>query len=138
MKVKCIANSGNFLSEKRISLGDSKEYTRDYLKIGKIYNVYGIILSKDTLNYLVAEGSATLEPAEFFELVDNSMPPMWRYGYFGETYLKNESALYAVWGYKELTKDLNHNSDLAEGNEKALGIFLKRKFEIDEWEENNT
>lgn len=132
MKVKCIANSGKHLSEKQITFVNSPEYVREYLQIGKIYAVYGITLVDNMLLYLIVRGQAdspTFQPAEFFEIVDNTIPPTWYCNYFGGSK--------ATWGYKELALDTNHASDLEEREKAdAFKIFFKRKQEIDEWEES--
>ncbi len=135
MKVECIANSGKALSLKQIAFVNSPNYEREYLEIGKIYNVYGITLSMHSLNYLIATGvaeSPTFEPVAFFKIIENNIPPMWYFNYFGD---KNEVPSDAVWGYKELVFDPRHCSDLEERkNEDAFKIFFKHKFEIDEWQ----
>lgn len=132
MKVKCIASSGKSLSKKQIDLGNSIEYDRIYLKINNIYTVYGIILIKDTLNYLIVIGNSdtpSFEPAEFFEIVDNKMPPTWYFNYLSETKAK--------WGYKELALDDDYAGGLEESeNVEIFKIFYKRKKEIDDWAES--
>lgn len=134
MIIKCITNSGKNLSDKQRAVVSSPEYTREYLQIGKTYSVYGMTLVSNMLFYLIAQGienSPTFESAEFFEIIDNSIPPNWYSNYWGESK--------ATWGYKELALDEYHASDL-EGreSEEALKVFFKRKFEIDEWERNKT
>lgn len=129
MKIKCIANSGQHLSKKQITFVNSPEYIRDFLKIGDIYTVYGITLVDNMLFYLIVRGQAnspTFQPAEFFEMVDNTIPPTWYYNYFGESK--------ATWGYKELALNASHASDLENREEpEAFKIFHIRKNEIDEW-----
>jgi hypothetical protein len=128
MKAKCIINSGKSLSKKQISLGNSTEYTREYLEIGEIYTVYGIMIIVGTINYLVSYGlanSPAFEPAEFFKIVEHTLPSQWYYSYYGEAVVE------AIWGYKELALDAQHNIQLTEGETAAMKIFYNRKNEID-------
>lgn len=139
MKITCIANSGYDLSKKQIALGNSPGYVREYLEIGKTYEVYGIILVKGTLEYLIAVRDTItphFEPIELFKITDTSIPPFWHYNYFG---INGDTTVEAVWGYRELALDSKHNVDLVERGERAveaLKIFYARKKEIDDWEKN--
>lgn len=129
MKAKCITNSGKFLSKKQIAFGNSTEYIREYLEINKIYTIYGIMIIEGTINYLVSYGlsnSPSFEPAEFFEVVEHTLPSQWYYHYYGEAVVE------AIWGYKELALDVKHNVELTEGETAAIKTFYIRKNEIDE------
>ncbi|HSW97251.1 MAG TPA: hypothetical protein VLF89_05485 [Candidatus Saccharimonadales bacterium] len=131
MKVKCITNSGKFLSKKNILLGNSAKYGRDYLMIGKIYTVYGIIWVKGTINYLIAidENTPFFEPGDFFEIIGSSIPSNWFYNSF------KEGNVEVILGYKELVLNPKHNIELAlRESVDDLKIFYHRKWEIDEWE----
>lgn len=132
MKVKCISNSGKYLSQKQISLGNSKEYVREYLNIGEEYIVYGVMLVRDTLNYLISikpNNSPFFEPVEFFEILDHEISPLWFYNYFGEEIVES------IVGYKELALDRSHNVGLVERKGEDLKVFYMRKNEIDQWEQ---
>ena len=52
MKVKCIANTGNMLSQGAKALGNSDE-TKNAVKIGEVYTVYGQHIYKGVLSYLI-------------------------------------------------------------------------------------
>jgi hypothetical protein len=120
---------------------------REYLKIGKEYNVYGILFYKGELLYFIVGEhgkldevrlTPTWEPLELFEVVDSKLPPDWYFRrskeHISEDKLTDPDAAY--WGYKELACDINHNDNLiSEREPEAIKIFLKRKKEIDEWEE---
>lgn len=132
MKIKCVANSGMFLSPEQKKVINSPDYVREYLNVGEVYTVYGITLVDNILMYLIVKGESetpTFQPAEFFEIIDNSLPTGWYSNYWGGSK--------ATWGYKELALDEYHASNLEEReSEETLKVFFKRKFEIDEWEKN--
>lgn len=131
MKITCIANSGKSLSPKQIALGNSIDYKREYLELNKIYTVYGILIIKDTLNFLIVRGledSPTIEPAELFDVTEHNIPPTWQFNAF------RGSVVEAVIGYEELALDKEHNVELVNRNTDAFKKFYIRKNEIDEWE----
>ena len=143
MIIKCIANSGIALSEKQIAIvHNSKDYEYNHLEIDSLYVVCGVSIFKDTLNYLIVGKYSNFimwEPAELFEVVDNRIPPNWYYNYFGKEYLSDmeNNPFYAIWGYKEITENLDHNHNLMERNPDDLKIFNKRKTEIENWHKEN-
>lgn len=139
MKVKCVANTGAALSEKQILKGNTRESAYEWLKVGKIYNVYGILLIQDTLNYLVVgeyPNAIYFEPVELFKLIDNKIPPDWYFKPSIELVPAEKliDPFSATWGYKELAIDIRHSDRLLEREPEDIKIFLKRKHEIDEWE----
>ncbi|SRR5258708_10559449 len=139
MKVRCLVDNGKSLSKRHQHQGSSPNYTREYLEPGKVYNVYGIMLIGNTLHYLIAcreANSPHFEPAEFFELVENSVPPSWFYTHFRETDVETNAD--AIWGYKELALNINHNIELVERTSEAFKVFYIRKNEIDEWTNEQT
>lgn len=132
VKVKCTANTGKDLSSKSIEAGDliATEYD---LKIGDVYTVYGISLWKGALQYLTMDKYYTLPfwfPSELFEIVDHMLPFEWYHKFFG---YRDEYFLNAIWGYKELVFDEKHYSGLIDRNDEAVCVFLKRKKEIEEF-----
>ena len=136
MKVKCVFNTGNNLSENTLQAGYSKT-TRFNLDIDKEYAVYGMSMWKGSLNYLLAEDPSTpsFYPAELFEVTDHLLPLIWFFNFEKyENYEGKESST-AVWGYKEMVLDPDHYIALLEGKLEALSIFNKRKEKIDEWQE---
>lgn len=131
MRVRCIANTGRGFSKKTIeNLGNSRESTMP-LKIGEEYVVYGQMIYKDVLNYLVIgtyEQLPTWYPAEIFEIASSLM-------YYEEYYMYNKDVLIqAIWGFKELVLEDEYVYRLIEREEDAVKIFLKRKREIDKFE----
>lgn len=111
-------------------MGNTQQATMP-LKVGEVYTVYGQMIYKDVLQYLVIgtdENLPTWYPAELFEVVQ----PL---KYYEEYYAYGKDALIsAIWGFKELVLQDNYIYDLVERETDAVRIFLKRKKEIDEFE----
>lgn len=132
MKVKCIANTGAGFSEYTINhMGCSKE-TRLPLHIDKIYIVYGQMIYRGMLQYLIKgtdENLPSWYPAEIFKMEDTLLPLEW---YFRYQYSDEVSA---IWGFHELVNDEHFIENLIEREDKAIRIFLRRKKEIDEFSE---
>ena len=131
MRVKCLVNDGFGFSEKTIkNMGNTQQATM-LLKVGEVYTVYGQMIYKDVLQYLVIgtdENLPTWYPAELFEVVQ----PL---KYYEEYYAYGKDVLIsAIWGFKELVLQDNYIYDLVEREIDAVRIFLKRKKEIDEFE----
>ncbi|CDN45759.1 MULTISPECIES: hypothetical protein [Paenibacillus] len=132
MKVRCIANTGDKLSIKTKELGNSDQ-TRYSVKIDEQYTVYGQHIYKGVLSYLLLgtfENLPSWYPAELFEVTDTLLPLEWYFQFYG-----NENSISAIWGYKELVAIDSHHDDLIEREDEAVRIFLKRKKEIDEFNE---
>ena len=130
MKVKCIANTYEGLSER------SKKAGRDlnvifHVNVGEIYTVYGVNLwRRGSLSYLTmnAAGSVPIwTPAELFELVDGKIPADWYYKFLGVS----DDYLNAVWGYQELVQDPKHYTGLVGEDKKEIELFMKKKKQID-------
>ena len=131
MKVKCIATLRKDLHQK----AQDVLVTRDFeLPIGKVFIIYGMVIWKDVLHYLIVEdendeASPFWFPAELFVLEDTLLPKEMHYKYFG---LQDRRGVNALWSYKEMVLDDSHYVDLLERKLEAAEIFLKRKKEIDE------
>lgn len=132
MKVKCIANEGNALSNKQMDAGESMK-SEFRLTINAEYTVYAMSLWKGTINYLTLNkyNHPSWHPAELFEVVDNILPLEWYYKFFG---YRDDFYLNAIWGYKELIDPVYYD-ELIEREPEAIRIFWKRKKEIDEYYE---
>jgi hypothetical protein len=130
MKIKCIANTGDMISQGAKSLGNSDK-TKYSVKIGDIFNVYGQHLYKGVLSYLIIgtyENLPSWYPVELFEVVDPLLPLEWYYKFYGY-----DRVISSIWGYKELVLDENQHDYLIEREDEAIRTFLKRKKEIDEY-----
>ena len=94
------------------------------------------MLCNNVLSYLIYPGSAKFEQVDLFEVIDDAIPPEWHYACFNQSDSdKSGSPVQAMWGYKELVRDINHNSNLSQGSEEAIKVFFRRKLEIDNWED---
>jgi len=137
MKVRCIANTGKDLSERSIKAGQLRATEYNGLDLGKIYTVYSMFLLRGRIDYLLSVGDSRLSswsPAELFEIVDHSLPPSWYFIFKGYETENNNGPVEALWGYKEMVYDLEHNSNLTECEPEDLKIFYQRKAEIDKWQ----
>lgn len=130
MRALCKYNSGRSLTHEHLEEGYTLESEFD-LQIGNEYSVYGIILSKRLLYYLlVGEGMYPhWYPAELFVITRSDLPPGWHFASFSEQdgYLVN-----AIWGYEELATRPDHFDDLSNLEPEAIEVFLRRKKEVDE------
>ncbi|MGA5696810.1 hypothetical protein CN305_12075 [Bacillus cereus] len=128
MKVTCLYNTGNALSK-------ITEETFN-LTIEKEYIVYGICkLQSGKLTYLILgerENMPSWYPAELFKISDALQPLEW---YCAEHKQVKDTTIDYIWGYKELALDDTHALGLIERENKDMELFLKRKAEIDEFEE---
>lgn len=128
MKVTCLYNTGNDLSK-------ITEETFN-LTIEKEYIVYGICkLQSGELTYLILgerENMPSWYPAELFKISDALQPIEW---YCAEHRNVKDTTIDYIWGYKELALDDTHVLGLIERENKDKELFLKRKAEIDEFEE---
>lgn len=128
MKVTCLYNTGNALSK-------ITEETFN-LTIEKEYIVYGICkLQSGELTYLILgerENMPSWYPAELFKISNALQPLEW---YCAEHKQVKDTTIDYIWGYKELALDDTHALGLIERENKDMELFLKRKAEIDEFEE---
>ena len=132
MKVKCMYNTGAGFSESTLKRMGCTVNTRFPMNVGDIYLVYGQILSRGMLEYLVKGANENLPswyPAELFEVVDSQM-------HF-ESYFRyrQDDEITAIWGFRELVEDENYLYRLQDREKEAVRIFLDRKKEIEEFSE---
>lgn len=123
MKVKCVANTGEALTNAHFKIGHLREHEYE-VSVGEVYIVYGVNVWHGLLNYLVVPekvGIARWIPSVLFEVLDSRFPPFWRFGFLGTG---SEYTLYAVWGYPELL-DVAHYSGLLDLEPIDLDIFYR-------------
>jgi hypothetical protein len=102
------------------------------LRLGAKYVVYAMALWRNVLEYLLVTGKESQPswyPAQLFEVSDPSLSALWMFGYYGEV---EQLGTLALWGYPEMALERNHSEALSEREPRALGVFLRRKKEIDE------
>lgn len=133
MKIVCISNTGEHLSDKLIEIGYTKDMKFD-LDLNCEYMVYGIgLLENEDIQYLILDKNQdkpSWYTAELFKVSDPLLPLEF---YFGDhSHIKTTTTRF-IWGYKELVLEANHDIDLINREPEALKIFLKRKAEIHEF-----
>ncbi len=127
--MKLIIKKDYQLSEKSYKLGYTEE-TVFHFQINKLYEVYGICIWHDTINYLLIEQEGSLPswyPAEIFDISDPSLPSEWYFNFYG---YDDISGLTAVWGYKDLVESKEHYTGLLERESQDIKTFLQMKKEI--------
>lgn len=131
MRVLCTANNGSSLSQKHFEESYASLSSDFDLEIGKEYIVYGIILWKGFLLYLIlGEGMFPhWYPSELFSVTRNEMPPDW---YFVCRREEEGFEVNAVWGYEELVNAEDHFDELSNLEKRAIELFVERKKQIDE------
>lgn len=130
MKIKCIANTGEGLSEETLEKIGGFKTSKFPVKLHENYIVYAQAIYSDVLQYLLIGSDENLPswyPAELFEILD---PLLYYEQYFS---CKPNQLISAIWGFKEIVFDENYFFDLIERKDDAIRIFLKRKFEIEEF-----
>jgi hypothetical protein len=129
MKVKCIANRGSDLPKKLLDEGYLATSEFDLI-INQTYMVYGVMSWKGVINYLTLDKYESLPvwfPAELFTVMDETLPFEWYFDYFGF-----EQDISFLCGYKELVQERKHFEGLIERESDAIGVFIKRKKEIED------
>ncbi|NGX56745.1 MAG: hypothetical protein K1060chlam5_00991 [Candidatus Anoxychlamydiales bacterium] len=127
MKVRCVCNNGENLSQKTLDIGWTKQ-TKMGLKLDKTYLIYGIIFYKNIFEYLTVDeyNKSFWYPSEIFQIIDNKLSSLWYYIKYNK-----EDFINSCWGYYELVNKRNHHSDLIEREPKDIEIFNIRKKEMD-------
>ena len=134
MQVKCKYTLGSDLPPKALK-GKGFKSTNFNLEIGALYSVYSIVLINGVVRYLTLDRWQTVPfwyPAELYTIEDPLLPPGWYFKYF---FPPTCVGVEALWGYKEMIFDSQHFNDLIEREDEAVRTFIKRKEEIDSWNE---
>lgn len=132
MKVKCIANSGAGFKKYTMEHMGCSVNTQLPLCVNETYTVYGQMIHRGILQYLIKGTNENLPswyPAELFKVVSSQLYIDWLFGY------DSENEISAIWGFDELVSNTNFVYDLVEREDYAINIFLKRKKQMDEFEE---
>ncbi|MGE7911042.1 hypothetical protein [Lysinibacillus xylanilyticus] len=121
MKVKCIPNTSEKLSDKA---GYPTDFQSDSLNIGKIYTVYAIGHWDDYMFYLLKtdQYNPIWFAFEWFGIVGHKIPDSWYFNFIGE---HPNGEVSTIYGYKEIVLNFEHHYELME-REKMLWIsFIK-------------
>lgn len=136
MRVRCITNTGKGFSKYTLEHRGCSVESSIPFDVGKEYVVYGQLVWRRMLQYLLLGSGVTLPswyPAEAFEVVDSHLPHDWVFQY------NPVSDLSAIWGFKELVYTEGFNDQLMDYEENAAKIFINQKIKMDqedkEWQE---
>ena len=128
MQIRCIANTGEFLSETYLdpAVGRTKQ-TEFQLTIGKEYTVYALYQWQGSIWYYICDDGYTYypqqNPAPLFEVIDNRLSSYWRFKVYPNGLLK--------LAFEEWLSDRYFYDKLTDGKEKEVLIFEKLKELID-------
>ena len=130
MRVICVANHGSALPAKHFEKSGNTPVSEFDLEIGEEYVVYGIIVSRGLLSYLVIcrAGYAQWYTADLFKVSQSKLPDNWHFVHFQE---EQGFLVEAIWGYEELLTP-QHFDALSEMEPEAIDVFVEKKREIDE------
>lgn len=129
MQVRCESDHADKLSDAHWVLGYTKQSRFD-LTVGRTYTAYAVCLWGSVLHYLVLSemGGPNWYPADLFRVVCGKLPRSWVFAY---TNAPEDVQVRAVFGYRELVEAETHFDELSEKTPEALGVFFKRKLQID-------
>lgn len=128
MRIRCIANTGTFLSEIYLdpAVGRTKE-TEFQLTIGKEYTVYALYQWQRSIWYYICDDQYTYypqqNPAPLFEVIDNRLSSYWRFKVYPNGLLK--------LAFSEWLSDQYFYDKLTDAEEREVLIFEKAKELID-------
>ncbi len=128
MIARCIRDTG-------ASLGTPERghyYTVEtvfHVEIGSEYVVMGMSLWETVLTVLVCDetGRPRWHPIGLFEFEQTTLPGDWEFGILDGIAASGGDASnrrVAMWGYRELVRDLQHSDRLIERDPEALGVFF--------------
>jgi len=122
MIVKCVANSG----KNRPGIYRTLGYTNQlvfHVSPGKEYVVQSMALWGLHLVLLLADdaGRPNWFPAVLFRVVNPHLPPDWAY----DIARHDSRGLRAIWGYKEIVQNKQHNDALIDRDPDALRLFAQ-------------
>jgi hypothetical protein len=122
MRVKCVLDSAASLPQAYRNEGYSDE-VHTPASLGNHYVVYGMVLWRDRIRYLIVGDSMDvpiLLPSEFFSIADSRLSSCWHHGPSsgGPRHLR-------IWGYREFAQSSSHYEELLDLDKGALDIFRR-------------
>ena len=133
MKVCYVEDKKVDYSKLLLNLGYSSGQ-RVGLENGREYSVYGIVIFKQVIHYLLLPSSNELPnwyPANYFSISDNLIPSNWFFQKYPD---EDISGYQMILGYKEMVDNNNHIISLIEREIESMKIFKQRKKEHDDSE----
>ena len=135
MKVICKQTTSKGFNLKEVTTVLSTNFDYSFggygIELGKEYLVMGIALYKDSncIYYLIDTSSKPdWLPFLLFEIVENSLPKQWHVKAPGK---KENSDIYALWGFEELCNEETFYDRLLEREEAAMRTYFRRKIELE-------
>ncbi len=128
----CTATTGEVLpAMSRDSSAGIDGSTEFPVTISRQYAVYAITIYLGVAWYYVLDDDGhdwpTWVPAPLFEVVDGSLPPSWRIGYF---HFGKEDQ-FPIVSFPEWAEDHTFYERLVDGDALAVSVFEERKREIE-------
>lgn len=108
-----------------------------YLIKGEVFGVYGILVSRNRLDYLICRGNEFpfVTPSWFFSLLDNRIPSGWRIANTALCadwrYLYDRWGISLVAGYENIIDTYDHYDKLIDYDKEALNVFHENKRRMD-------
>lgn len=124
MRVTCISDSGQSLSDQFLRLGYTVKSAFS-VSVGKEYEVFAMSLWSGAILLLLADEHHLPNwfPLELFSLIDPGLPADWSFW----PNLANKNGLQALWGYERLITDASHYDGLVERDPEALRHFYEEE-----------
>lgn len=125
MKIKCLTTINKYIQTENEFQDKSNLVEYNYLEIGKIYTVYGMIIDRGQLCYYICDRShqnfPISRPFNLFELVDRRPSRYWLF-FFTEGY-----RTYPCWMFPEWFDNPYFQDRLTDGEKEEIAIFLHYK-----------
>jgi len=131
MRLRCTYKVNVPVPERLIQVGYTRQ-TVFNVTFDRVYTVFAMALWKGELLYLLLNDETQRPdwfPAFCFEVVDDRVPFVWNFAYWGHD---PSSHATAIWGYPEITRAGGvHYVALIEREPEAMEIFKARRKEIE-------
>jgi hypothetical protein len=123
MRVRCETHRGADLSDADVVAGRSRS-SNYYLTDGREYVVYGIVMEKNALSYLVEDhpGVPIWEPASFFAIVSDKLSRFWQISISMDT-----NGYTALMSFPEMVKSEPFYTELIDDDASAKEIYSRWK-----------
>ena len=131
MIVRCVANTGEALPatswDPRVGLTADTEFE---VMLGRQYEVFAVTVRLNMNWYYVIDNSGSSypiwKPAVLFDIVDGSIPPSWRLGYFRFSHDRQ----YSILSFPEWAEDYHFYERLVDEEASAMEIFERRRLKL--------
>ncbi len=131
MRIKILNNAGKCIPLDKRYLFEVDETSYEATRIGKEYDVYGIMLIRDRIDVLISpEGAAPFwVPKQTYNVTDEEMANSWFANIISDnspyTNLNKNFCIKMLMGYRRLVCDYQHYVGLLEGVNEELQYFYR-------------